>query len=35
MKIAVMKTGHVIISGAVITVNGCGLFSFCPNGALA
>ena len=35
MRITVMKTGHVIISGAVITVNGCGLFSFCPNGALA
>ena len=35
MKIAVIKTGHVIISGAVISVMDCGLFSFCPNGALA
>ena len=35
MKIAVMKTGHVIISGAVSIIDDCSLFSFCPNGALA
>ncbi len=35
MRAVFKNSGNVIISGAVIMMFGCGLFSFCPKGALA